>query len=201
MWRVLVLLSMVCTASASAQEAHAGVGYAHIFRAGGFSFATGYLQDLGRVTSTVRHRLGGEFWYANTDVASQPAGSASRSLIGVGARYELELAHCCGRVRPLMALSVQALRSSIPPMAVALVAVGTGALQAVPGPPSAPAAEDQTGSAWGWGTGVELGLRVALSPQWALRTSGMALYQDVYAASTTNGAYALHLGLSYRFGS
>ena len=79
MWRGMVVLSMACSAlgtaaaTASAQEAHAGVGYAHIFRAGGFSFVTGYLQYLGAPASTVRHRLGGDFWYANTDVASQRA--------------------------------------------------------------------------------------------------------------------------------
>ena len=193
------MLSLVCTVGARAQELHAGVGYAHIFRAGGFSFATGYLQSLSPASSAARQRVGGEFWYANTDVASRPAGNASRSVVGFGGRYEVELARCCGPVHPVAAIPVQVIHSSVPD-ATGLVAQ-SAALVLEPRPDAALPAEDQVGSAWGWGAGVELGIRIDVAPQWNLQTSGMAMYQDVYSASTTNGAWSWHVGVGYRFGS
>jgi hypothetical protein len=196
----LLVLSLACIMPLSAQEVHAGVGYAHIFRAGGFSFASGYLQPLNAPTSPLQHRVGGDFWYANTDVASQAPGNAARDVVGFGARYELELAHCCGRVHPMLALPVQVLRSSVPTTPEVLPAASRVTPAVVPTPEPPLPSEDQGGSAWGWGAGVELGLRVGLGPQWNLQTSGAAMYQDVYAGSTTNGAWTLHLGLGYRFG-
>ena len=195
----LIVLSIVFAAPVSAQEVHASIGYAHIFRAGGFSFATGYLQTLGAAISPVQHRIGGDFWYANTDVASRPPGNADRSVVGVGARYEVEFVGCCGRVHPMLAVPVHALHSSVPEPIVANSAAVS--LEVVPRPEPRPPSEDRGGSAWGWGAGLELGLRVAVAPQWTLQTSGTALYQDVYAESTTNGAWAWHVGLVYRFGS
>jgi hypothetical protein len=196
----IIVLSLACTLPARAQELHANVGYAHIFRAGGFSFATGYLQQLGAATAAVRQRVGGDFWYANTDVASQPAGNAGRNVVGLGGRYEVEMTRCCGRVHPVAAVPVQLIHSSVPEPAVLFVSERP-AIQLVPTPIEGPPAEDRGGSAWGWGAGLELGVRVAVSPQWNLQTSGTAMYQDVYAASTTNGAWTWHVGLSYRFGS
>jgi hypothetical protein len=191
-----IVLSLACAAPARAQEVHAGLGYAHIFRAGGFSFATGYLQSIGAGTSPLRQRVGGDFWFANTDVASLSPGNASRNLIGLGARYELEVTHCCGRLHPLIALPFQVLHSSV----AAQSSLAVAALVVVPTPPPALPAEDQGRSAWGWGAGVELGLRLAVGDQWHLRTSGTAMYQDIYARSRTHGGWIWHLGLSYGFG-
>jgi hypothetical protein len=70
----------------------------------------------------------------------------------------------------------------------------------IPVPESLLPAEDQSGSAWGWSAGVELGVRVSVGTQWNLQTSGTAMYQDIYARSTTNGAWTWHLGVSYGFG-
>jgi hypothetical protein len=191
-------LSLLWVAAAQAQEVHGGIGYAHIFRAGGFSFTSGYLQPLNASASAVRHRVGGDFWYANTDVASQPPGNAARDIVGVGVRYDMELARCCGRLLPMLAIPVQALHSSI--ASAEPIAGGGVAPAVVPTPESPLPPEDQGGSAWGWSAGVEVGLRVRLGPDWNLQTTGTAMYQDVYAGSSTNGAWALHAGLGYRFG-
>ncbi len=195
----LIVLCLACAGPAAAQEVHAGVGYAHIFRAGGFSFATGYLQQLSGVTSPLQQRVGADFWYANPDVASQTSGNAARSLIGLGARYEIEVSGCCGRFHPLIALPVHVLHSSVPVQTVDVPTLDA-ALLLVPGPLAALPVEDRSGSAWGWGAGVELGLRVSVGAQWNLQTSGTAMYQDIYARSTTNGAWTWHLGLSYGLG-
>jgi hypothetical protein len=194
----LIVLCLACAGPAAAQQVHAGVGYAHIFRAGGFSFATGYLQELSGVTSPLQQRVGADFWYANPDVASRGPGNADRSLVGLGARYEVEVSRCCGRFHPLVALPVQVVRSSVPDPIVALPSGAT--LLLVPGPESPLPVEDQSGSAWGWSAGVELGVRVSVGSRWNLQTSGTAMYQDIYARSTTNGAWTWHLGLSYGFG-
>jgi hypothetical protein len=196
----LIALSLACAGSAGAQEVDGKVGYAHIFRAGGFSFATGYRQALSAVTSPLQHRVGGDFWYANTDIASLTPGNASRNLVGLGARYEIEVTRCCGRLHPLMALPVQVLHSSVPVQPTAAAPPPGAALRLVPVPESSLPAEDRSGSAWGWSAGVELGLRVSMGDQWHLQTSGTALYQDIYAQSTTHGAWIWHLGLGYRFG-
>jgi hypothetical protein len=196
---VMLTLLLVCAVPVRAQEVHAAIGYAHIFRAGGFSFATGYLRGLNAPAAAARHRVGGEFWYANTDVASRPAGNASRSVVGLGARYEVELAGCCGKIHPVAAVPVRLIHSSIPDQITMLPQ--TASLLLEPRPPASLPSEDRDGSAWGWGAGVELGVRVVLSPQWNLQTSGTAMYQDVYAGSTTSGAWTWHVGLGYRFGS
>src|SRR5436309_14222629 len=96
-----------------AQEVQAGLGYAHIFGAGGFSFAVGYLQALNPVRAPVQQRLGASFWYANTDVASLSPGNSARDLVGLGARYEVEVARCCGPMHPLLAIPVQVLPSAV----------------------------------------------------------------------------------------
>lgn len=191
-------LSLMCGAAAQAQQVHGEIGYAHIFRAGGFSFTSGYLQPLNAPTSAVQHRVGGDFWYANTDVASQPPGNAARDIVGFGVRYDMELARC-GRLHPMLAIPVQALHSSIPTSET--IAGDRAAAVVVPIPQSSPLPpEDREGSAWGWSAGVEVGVRVMLGTYWHLQTAGTALYQDVYAGSSTNGAWAIHAGLGYRFG-
>jgi hypothetical protein len=180
----------------SAQEVQAGLGYAHIFGAGGFSFGLGYLQALNTASAAVRQRVGGSFWYANTDVASLSPGNSARNLVGIGARYEVEVARCCGPVHPVLAIPVQVLHSAVEEHPLP---VQTLALLVVPEPPQSASSEDLS-SAWGWGAGLELGAEVPLGPQWNLRTSGTAMYQDIYAGSATNGAWVWHLGMTYRFG-
>jgi hypothetical protein len=195
----LIGLCLACAAPAAAQQVHANVGYAHIFRAGGFSFETGYLRSLSGLTSPVQQRVGADFWYANPDVASQGPGNSGRSLVGLGARYEIEVSRCCGRVHPLIAVPVQLLHSTVPDVFVAQPL--PAALLLVPGSePSTVPVEDESGSAWGWGAGVELGVRVSVGGQWNVQTSGTAMYQDIYARSTTNGAWTWHFGVSYGFG-
>jgi hypothetical protein len=144
----LIVLCLTCAGPAAAQQVHAGVGYAHIFRAGGFSFATGYLQGLSGATSPLQQRVGADFWYANPDVASRATGNAARSLVGLGARYEVEVSRCCGRVHPLIALPVQVLHSSVPDQTTILASRADLLLVPVPGSPLP--VEDRSGSAWGW---------------------------------------------------
>jgi hypothetical protein len=174
----------------------AGLGYAHIFGAGGFSFGLGYLQALNAASAPVRQRVGASFWYANTDVASLSPGNAARDVVGLGARYEVEVARCCGPVHPVLAVPIQLLHSAVQDQAVPAQAL---ALLTVPEPSPTPSSED-FGSAWGWGAGLELGAEVPLGTQWNLRTTGTAMYQDIYPGSATNGAWMWHLGITYYFG-
>lgn len=195
----LVLLVLACATRGWGQEMRASLGYAHIFGAGGFSFDAGYLQSLSSRASSVQQRVGGNFWYANTDVATLTPGNSARDLVGFGARYELELAHCCGRLHPVLAVPLQVLHSSVN-ASPSVLSESVASFAIVPPPEPVPAAQDRDGSAWGWGTGLELGLQVPLSEQWNVRTAGTALYQEIYDRSPTHGAWMLHVGLSYRFG-
>jgi hypothetical protein len=192
----LVILCWCCVAPLSAQEVQAGLGYAHIFGGGGFSFGLGYLQGLNPAGASVQQRVGASFWYANTDLASDAAGNAGRNLVGLGARYEVEMGRCCGPVHPLLAIPVQLIHSSVGERVFPTEPL---ALSAIPEPGPTLSAEELT-SAWGWGAGVELGAEMPLGAQWNLRTSGTAMYQDIYTESTTNAAWVLHLGATYRFG-
>jgi hypothetical protein len=194
----LLILWLSSAAPLAAQEVQAGLGYAHIFGAGGFSFALGYLQALNRVSAPVQQRFGGSFWYANTDVASLSPGNSARDMVGLGARYEIEVTRCCGSIHPLLALPVQLLHSAVQDLTVPLV--DAIAFELIPEPSPNSSSEDRVGSAWGWGAGVELGADVPLGIQWNIRTTGTAMYQDIYAGSSTNGAWVWHLGMTYRFG-
>ncbi|HEY7637159.1 MAG TPA: hypothetical protein VH763_16530 [Gemmatimonadales bacterium] len=194
-------LLVLCLSSGTpvyAQEVQAAVGYARIFGAGGFSFGLGYLQPLHLGSAPLQQRLGATFWYANTDVASLSSGNAARNLVGIGARYEVEATRCCGPVHPLLALPLQILHSSVEDRTVPVQ--DAIALRLIPEPPSTSSSENRPGSAWGWGAGVELGAEIPLAAQWNLRTTGTAMYQDIYAGSATNGAWLLHVGMTYRFG-
>jgi hypothetical protein len=194
------MLSLAVPTTLMGQELQAGIGYAHIFRAGGFSLAAGYTHPIGP-SGAVRQAIGGDFWFANTEVASRTPGNTARDVVGIGARYEVGLLRCCGRVHPMAAVPVRVIHSTVPDPAVLLPADrGPAAILPVPAPISGPPTED-TGGAWGWGAGVELGFRVELSPQWNVGTSATAMYQDVYAGSTTNGAWTWHLGATYKLGS
>jgi hypothetical protein len=201
MWRCGASLLTLCVSGAAplcAQEVQAGLGYAHIFGAGGFSFAVGYLQALNTVGAPVQQRLGASFWYANTDVASLSPGNSARDLVGLGARYEVEVARCCGPIHPLLAIPVQVLHSAVEGQ-VTPAAAEAIAFQVIPEPVPTASSEDLS-SAWGWGAGVEVGAEVPLGSQWNIRTTGTAMYQDIYAGSATNGAWVWHLGMTYRFG-
>ena len=56
------------------------------------------------------------------------------------------------------------------------------------------------GSEWGWGTGVELGVRLGLSSQLTAQTSVLGLYQQIYESGNRNGAWTIDGGISYQPG-
>jgi hypothetical protein len=197
-----IFTSVAIFSSAQAQapkvEVQAGLGYARVFDGGGLSFAAAVERHLSSPTSRLRHALGGSFWYARTSIATAPNDPYGRRLLGLGLRYQLGL----GRSRsvlPFVAVPVQLLRSNIPDRTDILSAQ----LQAhgVPDPGSPRPVEDLIGAEWGWGAGVELGLRGRLGRQLSAQTSVQAMYQDIYKSGTRHGAWSWHAGLTYGFGN
>jgi len=182
-----------------APDFQAGFGYARLFDAGGYSFLAALDQPLSAAPSPVQQALGGGFWYAHTGLASVPdSPEVGRDLFGVGLRYSVGLLNS-GTFRPFVAVPIQVLHSQVSdnrPTADLRI----GALSAVPQPPPPPPVEDQVGGAWGWGTGLEAGLRLAASKRVSAQTSVQVLYQDIYGAESRNGAWNWHLGMSYAFG-
>jgi hypothetical protein len=173
-------------------ELQAGLGYARAFDGGGVSLAGAIQRPLSATTSTVRHAVGGSFWYSHMSLAS--GYSAGRDLTGLGLRYQVELGSCCGPVRPYLAVPVQVLRSHIEERATLQAA---GFLNQIPDPgPSIPV-EDRMGDDWGWGTGLEVGFRFGLSPHLSAQTSVLGLYQRIYESGTRNGAWTIHGGIAY----
>ena len=195
----MVTLFLVSAVPARAQELHADVGYAHIFRAGGFSFATGYLRGLSAPAAAAQQRVGGNSGTPIPMSRHGPRGMRAAASSGSGRATRSNLRDAVAEIHPVAAVPVRLIHSSIPDQITMLPQ--TASLLLEPQPPTALPSEDRDGSAWGWGAGVELGVRVVLSPQWNLQTSGTAMYQDVYAGSTTSGAWTWHVGLGYRFGS
>lgn len=193
----VVLISMSTfasslTAQTSGLELQAGLGYARAFDGGGPSFTAAVERPLSAPTSTLQHALGGGLWYSHMSIAS--GYSAGRDLMGLGLRYLLQLR--AGRARPFVAVPLQVLRSNIPARATlqsASLSVG-----GVPdlGPPTP--VEDRMGSEWGWGTGLEAGFRIGLSPQLSAQTSVQGLYQRIYESGTRNGAWTIHGGITYQ---
>jgi hypothetical protein len=178
-------------------EVQAGLGYARVFDGGGISFEAGLERHLSSPASRLQHALGGSLWYARTAIASAPDNPDRREITGLGVRYQIGL----GRrsVRPFLAVPVQLLLSSIPDRADL---AGPGLLASeIPdtGPPSP--VEDLVGSEWGWGAGLELGVRVALGSSLSAHTSVQSLYQDIYADGTRHGAWNWHAGLTYQLGT
>jgi hypothetical protein len=183
-------------AQAPAYEVQAGLGYARMFDAGGISFSAGLERFLSPTDAGLQHALGGALWYAHTGIASSPDDPEGRHIVGLGARYRLALGRT-GSFRPFLAVPVQVLHSKIPDRTMLLAAALT--VKAVPEPPPPTPVEDRIGEEWGWGTGLELGFRVAAGERLSAQTSVQALYQDIYAGQTSNGAWNWHAGLSYGF--
>lgn len=193
-----VTLSSAADAQGPGVEVQAGLGYARVFHGGGISFAAAAERPISSDSSPLRHALGLSFWYANTTVASTPEDPGGRELVGLGIRYELSLHSRSRSVRPVLAVPVQVLRSSIPERTFPAAALAS--FRAGPEPPESFPVEDQGGAAWGWGAGLELGIHVALGDQLSAQTSVQGMYQDIYAASSTSGAWTWHTGITYRFG-
>lgn len=198
-WASMLSFSSLALAQGTAIEVQAGLGYARAFDGGGVSFAAAVERALTAPASPLQQALGLSFWYANTTIASAPDRPDGRELVGLGLRYQVGLRDCCRYIRPFLAVPLEVLRSSIPDQATLLAA--SLSAQGVPEPPEPTPVEDEIGAAWGWGAGLELGLRVGLGDQLSAHTSVLGLYQDIYASSTRNGAWSWHAGLTYRFGT
>lgn len=190
-----VLLAVVFCSPAWAQNPGlhlgAGLGYARMFQAGGLSFAAVLDRPISPVSSRLRQAVGGSLWYAHTDIASNPADPEGRHIWGVGVRYRLGIGPSL-----YLAVPVQLLHSSVPDRPTLQASVGR---RAVPEPPPDAPEEDRIGSAWGWGAGLELGVRVGLANRLSAQTSVQGLYQDIYAGSGDHGAWNWHAGLTYHF--
>jgi hypothetical protein len=173
-------------------ELQAGLGYARIFDAGGISFAAGVDRFLTPPSTRLQHAVGGSFWYAQTGIASRPGDSEERQVVGIGVRYQLAV-RSAGSFRPFVALPVQILHSNIPDradLAPASLAVG------IPEATSYVLVEDLVGAEWGWGTGLDVGFRVGMG-RLRGQTSVQLLYQDIYGAGSSHGAWNWHAGISY----
>jgi hypothetical protein len=197
----IVLISSISFASAaSAQtsglELQAALGYARAFDGGGLSIAAAVQHPLSAPTNRVQHALGGSLWYSHMSIGS--GYTAGRNLIGVGMRYQLELRTCCGHARPFFAVPLQVLRSDVPsrPTLQAANLLLTG----VPDPGPSTPVEDRMGAEWGWGTGLEAGFRIGLSPELSAQTSVQGLYHRIYESGTRNTAWTIHGGITYQPG-
>ncbi len=182
-----------------APDFQAGFGYARLFDAGGYSFLAALDQPLSPVRSPVRQALGGGFWYAHTVLASVPdSPEVGRDLFWLGLRYSLGFLNS-GSFRPFVAVPLQVLHSQVAdnrPTADLMEAALSGVPQAPPPPP----VQDQVGGEWGWGTGLEGGLRLVASNRVGAQTSVQVLYQDIYGSASPNGGWNWHISLSYAFG-
>jgi hypothetical protein len=183
-------------AAQSALEIQAGLGYARAFDGGGPSFAAALERPLSRQTSKLQHALGGSFWYSQLSIGSRPSSSVQRHMTGVGVRYQVELR--AGRAHPFLAVPLQVLRSSIPTEPTLQAA--NASISRVPNPGPVLPVEDRIGSEWGWGTGIEMGLRLGLSSQLTAQTSVLGLYHRIYEAGNRNSAWTIQGGISYQLG-
>jgi hypothetical protein len=186
------IISFVSPAAAqtSGLELQAGLGYARAFDGGGPSFTAAIERPLSAATGTLQHALGGGLWYSHMSIAS--GYTAGRDLVGLGLRYQLQLR--AGRVRPFVAVPLQVLLSNIP-VSATLASLSVSGIPDL-GPPTP--VEDRMGSEWGWGTGLEAGFRIGLSPQLSAQTSVQGLYQRIYESGTRNGAWTIHGGITYQ---
>jgi hypothetical protein len=197
-------LILLCTLSrvsfVAAQNANleleAGLGYARVFDGGGLSLSAALDRPLGSTVAPLHHALGVSLWYAHTKVASASSEPPRRDLLGLGVRYRLGWQRCCGTLHPFMAVPLQVLRSSIEDAPVLLAKV---AVHGIPEPPPRRPAENFTGAAWGWGTGLELGLELELAEGLSGETRVQGLYHDIYDGASSNTAWTWHTGMSYRF--
>ncbi len=183
-------------AQAAAVELQAGVGYARLFDAGGISFAAAVDRHLSPASRKWQHALGGSLWYAHTGIASAPDDPEGRHVLGLGVRYQLGLSRT-KTFRPFLAVPLQLLHSNIPDRAT--LQSTSLLLQGVPDPGPSRPVEDHIGGEWGWGTGLEFGMRIGLSKDLSAHTSVQGLYQSIYEAGTRHSAWNWHAGISYGF--
>jgi hypothetical protein len=179
-------------------ELQAGIGYARLFDGGGFSLALGADRALSSPTRSLQHAVGAGIWYARTTIASDPDDPYGRRMLGLGLRYQLGIGACCRLIHPFVALPVQLLRSNIPDRDFL---VPQPALSGIPESPAPRPVEDVIGAEWGWGLGLELGLRLHIDDRLGARTSLLGMHHDIYRASTRDNAWSWHAGLSYRLGN
>jgi hypothetical protein len=192
-----VLLCGEIQAQAAEFELQAGLGYARVFDAGGISFAAALDRSLSPATTRLQHRLGGTLWYAHTGIASDPDDPYGRHVYGMGLRYQIALARAPS-FRPYLAIPLQVLHSKIPDRDMALASASLRR-HGVPEPEPPAPIEDRIGGEWGWGTGLELGFRLAMGKRLSGHTSVQALYQDIYEAGSRHGAWNWHAGITYAF--
>jgi hypothetical protein len=183
-------------AQSRAYELQAGIGYARMFDAGGISFSAALDRSLSRTGASLQHGIGGAFWYAHTGIASLPNDPEGRHIVGFGARYRLTLTRAAG-VRPFLAVPVALLHSNIPDRAA--LQSPSLLVREVPEPGPPRPVEDRIGGEFGWGTGLELGVRLSGGKRLSGYTSVQALYQDIYGGESRNGAWNWHAGISYGF--
>jgi hypothetical protein len=197
---VLVLLSTTAIAASlpaqsPALSLQAGLGYARVFHAGGVSLAAALDRAFSPQPSAVQQAVGGSFWYAHTGIASLPNDTEGRDLYGIGLRYKVAF-RASRLFRPYLAVPVQLLHSRISDRAELLSAN----VSRVPQLPAAGPVEDRVGGEWGWGTGLEIGLRVGGEKRLSAQTAAQVLYQDIYDSGNQKGAWNWHAGLSYALG-
>jgi hypothetical protein len=189
-------LSSISAAQSSKLELEAGLGYAKVFDGGGLSLSAALDRPLSAAVDPVHHAVGVSFWYAHTKLASQPEEPPRRDVLGLGVRYRLGWQRCCGALHPFVAVPLQVLRSSVEDVPGLEANV---AAHQIPEPPMETQSENFTGSAWGWGAGLELGLEVGLADGLNGETRVQGLYHDIYDGATSNTAWTWHTGISYRF--
>jgi hypothetical protein len=200
-WMGFTLLGILPAFPLQAQSpslgVEAGLGYARVFAGGGVSFQAAVDRPMSPASKPMQHAVGLMFWYAQTDIASLPENdSDKRDMLGLGFRYRLGLKECCGIIRPFMAVPLEVLRSSVPePDGIALELTTHGVPQLPPEPPK----QDQSGAAWGWGAGLELGMNASLAENVSAQTGVQGFYQDIYSGVSSHTAWTWHLGLSYGF--
>ncbi len=196
---IILALSSQVTAQTLAPDLQAGIGYARAFDAGGYSLLATLDQPLSSTSSSVRQALGGGIWYAHTGLASVPESpDVDRDLVGIGLRYSLGFLPSRS-LRPFVAVPIEVLHSQVTDHRI-FADLRSGAVFDVPELPPPPPVEDQVGGEWGWGTGLEMGLRLAASKRVSAQTSVQVLYQNIYGSDSRNGAWNWHAGMTYAFG-
>jgi hypothetical protein len=191
-----VSVSSPMRAQSSVYELQAGIGYARLFDAGGISLTAAVDRALSRADAGLRHTLGGLFWYTHTGIASVPNDPEGRHTLGLGARYQLSLAGARS-LRPFLAVPLQLLHSDIPDRPQLTADAAALLVQAVPEAEPPLPIEDRVGGNWGWGTGLELGVRLQIGERLSGQTSVQGLYQNIYEGSSSHDAWTWHAGISY----
>jgi hypothetical protein len=186
----------VATAQSPAVKLQAGLGYARAFDGGGISLTAAVERPLSAQTSKVQHGLGGGLWYARTDVRSNPG---QREILGLGMRYQLELGPTARGAKLFLAVPVEVLLSHVPDFAALQGASALASAVPEPGPPAP--IENRVGSEWGWGAGLELGVRGRVAQRLSAYTSVQGLYQDIYGAGARGTVWNWHAGITFGMGS